>query len=250
VPEESACATCCDVRAWRGAPVRRAGGGHCGSRRCRCGRRPGELLVRVAAATLNFNDGRRRARSLRTVRCPPAPLHPGGMEVLGYVEGAGTGRRALASASGWSPGRTAPSGICGARRRPRRDGLRDARHGPRAGGMHRPRPSTSRSTCRGWRCTSVRRSGRAETVLIHAACRRGRLRLPCRWPRCRRTRDATTPDRRRKPSSAGPSVPTLRSNTSTPTSCRRSSAATTAVGSTWRSTRSEVESDDQVPSGA
>jgi NADPH2:quinone reductase len=54
---------------------------------------PGELLVRVSAATLNFNDIDGVRGRYRTVR-PPLPYTPG-MEVLGYVEGAGAG------AEGW-----------------------------------------------------------------------------------------------------------------------------------------------------
>jgi NADPH2:quinone reductase len=50
---------------------------------------PGEVLVRVSAATLNFNDVDGVRGRYRTV-CPPLPYSPG-MEVLGYVEGAGTG---------------------------------------------------------------------------------------------------------------------------------------------------------------
>ena len=54
---------------------------------------PGELLVRVAAATLNFNDIDGVRGRYRTVR-PPLPYTPG-MEVLGRVEAAGAG------AEGW-----------------------------------------------------------------------------------------------------------------------------------------------------
>ncbi len=50
---------------------------------------PGELLVRVAATTLNFNDVDGVRGRYRTVR-PPLPYVPG-MEVLGEVVGAGTG---------------------------------------------------------------------------------------------------------------------------------------------------------------
>jgi NADPH:quinone reductase len=50
---------------------------------------PGELLVRVAATTLNFNDVDGVRGRYRTVR-PPLPYTPG-MEVLGQVEAAGTG---------------------------------------------------------------------------------------------------------------------------------------------------------------
>jgi NADPH:quinone reductase len=50
---------------------------------------PGELLVRVAATTLNFNDVDGVRGRYRTVR-PPLPYTPG-MEVLGRVEAAGTG---------------------------------------------------------------------------------------------------------------------------------------------------------------
>jgi NADPH2:quinone reductase len=53
---------------------------------------PGELLVRVAAATLNFNDVDGVRGRYRTVR-PPLPYTPG-MEVLGRVEGAGAGAEA------------------------------------------------------------------------------------------------------------------------------------------------------------
>ena len=49
----------------------------------------GELLVRVAAATLNFNDVDGVRGRYRTVR-PPLPYIPG-MEVLGYVEATGNG---------------------------------------------------------------------------------------------------------------------------------------------------------------
>jgi NADPH:quinone reductase len=50
---------------------------------------PGELLVRVAAATLNFNDVDGVRGRYRTV-APPLPYTPG-MEVLGVVESAGSG---------------------------------------------------------------------------------------------------------------------------------------------------------------
>jgi NADPH:quinone reductase len=50
---------------------------------------PGELLVRVAATTLNFNDVDGVRGRYRTVR-PPLPYTPG-MEILGRVEAAGTG---------------------------------------------------------------------------------------------------------------------------------------------------------------
>lgn len=50
---------------------------------------PGEVLVRVTAATLNFNDVDGVRGRYRTVS-PPLPYTPG-MEVLGYVEGAGSG---------------------------------------------------------------------------------------------------------------------------------------------------------------
>ena len=50
---------------------------------------PGEILVRVAATTLNFNDVDGVRGRYRTVN-PPLPYTPG-MEVLGLVEGAGTG---------------------------------------------------------------------------------------------------------------------------------------------------------------
>jgi NADPH2:quinone reductase len=50
---------------------------------------PDELLIRVAAATLNFNDVDGVRGRYRTVR-PPLPYTPG-MEVLGDVEAAGAG---------------------------------------------------------------------------------------------------------------------------------------------------------------
>ncbi len=50
---------------------------------------PGEILVRVAATTLNFNDVDGVRGRYRTV-APPLPYTPG-MEVLGGVEGAGAG---------------------------------------------------------------------------------------------------------------------------------------------------------------
>jgi NADPH2:quinone reductase len=53
---------------------------------------PGEILVRVAAATLNFNDVDGVRGRYRTVR-PPLPYTPG-MEVLGLVEETGTGAEA------------------------------------------------------------------------------------------------------------------------------------------------------------
>jgi NADPH:quinone reductase len=53
---------------------------------------PGEILVRVTAATLNFNDIDGVRGRYRTVR-PPLPYIPG-MEVLGYAEAAGTGTEA------------------------------------------------------------------------------------------------------------------------------------------------------------
>jgi NADPH2:quinone reductase len=53
---------------------------------------PGEILVRVAAATLNFNDVDGVRGRYRTVS-PPLPYTPG-MEVLGFVEGAGAGAEA------------------------------------------------------------------------------------------------------------------------------------------------------------
>jgi NADPH:quinone reductase len=65
---------------------------------------PGELLVRVAAATLNFNDVDGVLGRYRTVR-PPLPYTPG-MEVLGHVEAAGAraeawvGKRVVAVPTG------------------------------------------------------------------------------------------------------------------------------------------------------
>ncbi len=54
---------------------------------------PDEVLVRVAATTLNFNDVDGVRGRYRTVR-PPLPYAPG-MEVLGHVEAAGAGAEAL-----------------------------------------------------------------------------------------------------------------------------------------------------------
>ncbi len=54
---------------------------------------PGEVLVRVAATTLNFNDVDGVRGRYMTVR-PPLPYTPG-MEVLGSVEDAGAGAEAL-----------------------------------------------------------------------------------------------------------------------------------------------------------
>jgi NADPH2:quinone reductase len=53
---------------------------------------PDEVLIRVAAATLNFNDVDGVRGRYRTVR-PPLPYTPG-MEVLGQVEAAGAGAEA------------------------------------------------------------------------------------------------------------------------------------------------------------
>lgn len=87
------CETVCDMKAWRvhefGEPVDalhldEAAAPEPG---------PGELLVRVAATTLNFNDIDGVRGRYRTV-APPLPYVPG-MEVLGIVEGAGAG------AEGW-----------------------------------------------------------------------------------------------------------------------------------------------------
>src|SRR3984957_14948882 len=69
---------------------------------------PGEILVRVAATTLNFNDVDGVRGRYRTVR-PPLPYTPG-MEVLGYVEAtapgveAWLGRRVVAVPTGASGG--------------------------------------------------------------------------------------------------------------------------------------------------
>jgi NADPH:quinone reductase len=65
---------------------------------------PGEILVRVAVMTLNFNDVDGVRGRYRTVR-PPLPFTPG-MEVLGYVDAAGTdaedwlGKRVVAVPNG------------------------------------------------------------------------------------------------------------------------------------------------------
>ena len=81
----------------------------CGSTRWRPVPGPGELLVRVAATTLNFNDVDGVRGRYRTVRATP-PVHPrhGGARL---VEGAGDG------AEGWLGKRvvavpTAPSVDC------------------------------------------------------------------------------------------------------------------------------------------
>ena len=67
---------------------------------------------------------RRRARSLPN-RVPASPLHPrdGGARLR---RGGRDGRRGLARQAGGRRAERRLRGICGARRRPRRDGLRDA----------------------------------------------------------------------------------------------------------------------------
>ena len=96
----------------------------------------GEVLVRVEAVTLNFNDLDGIYGRYKTVPTP-VPYTPG-MEVLGVVEACGpgtdadawVGRRVAAVPSG------AYGGFAGARGRADHDDLRDARHHPvpRGGG--------------------------------------------------------------------------------------------------------------------
>ena len=126
---------------------------------------PGELLVRVAAATLNFNDVDGVRGRYRTVR-PPLPYTPG-MEVLGYVEGAGTG------AEGWLGKRVVavPNGAFG--------GYAELAVGPAAMAFEMPAESELADAPAAavyfpfhvsWLALHERAKVRAgETVLIHAA---------------------------------------------------------------------------------
>jgi len=126
---------------------------------------PGELLVRIAAATLNFNDVDGVRGRYRTV-CPPLPYTPG-MEVLGYVEGAGTG------AEGWLGKRVVavPNGAFG--------GYAERAVGPAAMAFEMPAESELGDAAAAavyfpfhlsWLALHERAQVRAgETVLIHAA---------------------------------------------------------------------------------
>jgi NADPH2:quinone reductase len=126
---------------------------------------PGELLVRVAATTLNFNDVDGVRGRYRTVS-PPLPYTPG-MEVLGYVEGVGTG------AEGWLGKRVVavPSGAVG--------GYAEQAVGPAAMAFEMPPESELADTPAAavyfpfhlsWLALHERAKVQAgETVLIHAA---------------------------------------------------------------------------------
>ncbi len=126
---------------------------------------PGELLVRVAAATLNFNDVDGVRGRYRTV-CPPLPYTPG-MEVLGDVEGAGAG------AEGWLGKRVVavPSGAFG--------GYAEQAVGPAAMAFEMPPESELADSPAAavyfpfhlsWLALHERAQIRAsETVLVHAA---------------------------------------------------------------------------------
>jgi NADPH:quinone reductase len=164
-PETPAVQQCRDVRAWRvhefgepeevlrleEVPPPVAG--------------PHELLVRVAATTLNFNDVDGVRGRYRTV-CPPLPYTPG-MEVLGSVEGAGLG------AEEWIGRRVVavPSGAFG--------GYAELAVGPRAMAFEMPPepdlPDTPAAAVYfpfhlSWLALHDRANVRAgESVLIHAA---------------------------------------------------------------------------------
>ena len=126
---------------------------------------PGELLVRVAATTLNFNDVDGVRGRYRTV-APPLPYTPG-MEVLGVVEGAGGG------AEEWIGKRVVaiPSGAFG--------GYAELAVGPAAMAFEMPPASELADTPAAavyfpfhlsWLALHERAHIRAgETVLIHAA---------------------------------------------------------------------------------
>ncbi len=126
---------------------------------------PGELLVRVAATTLNFNDVDGVRGRYRTV-APPLPYTPG-MEVLGVVEGAGTG------AETWLGKRVVaiPNGAFG--------GYAELAVGPSAMAFEMPPVSALPDTPAAavyfpfhlsWLALHERaRIGAGETVLIHAA---------------------------------------------------------------------------------
>ena len=126
---------------------------------------PGELLVRVAATTLNFNDVDGVRGRYRTV-APPLPYIPG-MEVLGVVEGAGAG------AEGWIGKRVVaiPGGAFG--------GYAELAVGPAAMAFEMPPASQLADTPAAavyfpfhlsWLALHERaRIQPGETVLIHAA---------------------------------------------------------------------------------
>ena len=126
---------------------------------------PDELLVRVAAATLNFNDVDGVRGRYRTVR-PPLPFTPG-MEVLGRVEAAGRG------ADGWVGRRVVaiPSGAFG--------GYAEMITGPAAMAFEMPPESELPNTPAAalyfpfhlsWLALHERaRIQNGETVLVHAA---------------------------------------------------------------------------------
>ena len=125
----------------------------------------GELLVRVSAVTLNFNDVDGVRGRYRTVR-PPLPYVPG-MEVLGYVEATGTG------AEGWLGKRVVavPNGAFG--------GYAELAVGPSAMAFEMPPESELADTPAAavyfpfhlaWLALHERAKLQAgETVLIHAA---------------------------------------------------------------------------------
>ena len=126
---------------------------------------PDELLVRVAATTLNFNDVDGVRGRYRTV-APPLPYIPG-MEILGVVEGAGAG------AEGWIGKRVVaiPGGAFG--------GYAELAVGPAAMAFEMPPASQLADTPAAavyfpfhlsWLALHERaRIQPGETVLIHAA---------------------------------------------------------------------------------
>jgi NADPH2:quinone reductase len=126
---------------------------------------PGEILVRVDAATLNFNDIDGVRGIYQTVR-PPLPYTPG-MEVLGHVEAAGPGAEA------WVGKRvvSTPSGAFG--------GYAELATGPTAMAFEMPPASELPDTPAAaiyfpfhlaWLALHERaRIQAGETVLIHAA---------------------------------------------------------------------------------
>ena len=126
---------------------------------------PGEIVVRVAAATLNFNDVDGVRGRYRTV-CRPLPYTPG-MEVLGFVEEAGAGAEA------WLGKRVAavPSGAFG--------GYAELAVGPAAMAFEMPPESQLHDAAAAavyipfhlsWLALQERARVQAgETVLIHAA---------------------------------------------------------------------------------
>jgi NADPH2:quinone reductase len=126
---------------------------------------PGEVLVRVAATTLNFNDVDGVRGRYRTVS-PPLPYTPG-MEVLGTVEGAGIG------AEGWMGKRVVaiPGGAFG--------GYAEFAVGPSAMAFEMPKESVLPDSAAAavyfpfhlsWLALHERAKVQpGETVLIHAA---------------------------------------------------------------------------------